>query len=90
MVTFRAVVGPGIGYFLNSSSCRRRNRLGVCCFWASFSFTCSCTPAALGSPSTSPRSHRLLVTQELPVEKVTMVRLQWLAQKGQGELADWV
>ena len=27
---------------------------------------------------------------ELPVEKVTMVRLQWLAQKGQGELADWV
>ena len=48
------------------------------------------TAGSFGSPKTSPRSHRLFVTQDWPLEKRTMVRLQWFVQNGHGMLASWV
>ena len=51
-----------------------------------FSLSCFLAWASPGFPNTSPLSQRLLVTQELPFEKVTMVLRQWFVQKGQGAL----
>ena len=44
------------------------------------------TSSSRGSPTISPRGHRLPVTKTLPSEKVTSVRLHLLAQKGQRTL----
>ena len=78
--------------FLDTFSCAQP--VSSCALAASSctfaSASCCRTEASFGSPRISPRSHRLLVTQELPLEKRTMVRLQWLAQKGQGALASCV
>ena len=90
MTVSRRSLARETGYSWKSSFSRSWNRLGIFSFSWFLAWSCSRTASSLGSPRISPRSQRLLVTQELPLEKVMMVRLQWLAQKGQGELACWV
>ena len=87
MTVPRRPAGAGQGYSWNRSFSRRRNRLGTCARSWFFSRRRTCTAASWGSPKISPRSQRLLVTQERPLEKVMMVRLQGLPQKGHAEAA---
>ena len=64
------------GYSLNNNSSRVRNRFGIWWTACSFSRSFSRTSVSRGSPRISPRSQRLFVTQDFPLEKVTIVRLQ--------------